>query len=382
MNFKLTIAAMSLCGTVAALTYDSGGIATDNASITPNSVTTTGTGATIVIDNGLVSQTLTDSLPAQSSGWMTSTSKDFTLSQSTNGTNGNVFFTNTTGDYGWSFHANMASGSTGSMGYVFGLHQDETFGLFGTADVATPHPVKLYHRNSTMSTPMIEVEAETDWYTDYTSGLTPTYSGSLTGPVFDYRKRNVLMARIDTDGSFYSYADSGNDYVRLYTIANTAGVMRANVPVARWDEVTGSYIDFSPTLTGNLLTAVADTGDVSVTASGGDYTLASSLHTVYVATQTVAGGNTITADACGSIKNVSSAGAVTTNTTNTFTALSQNLVCIMHLVNVGSNNITLDNNANFVSPGGADVVVTPNDAIMVGTTNGTVWYALSALVAN
>lgn len=98
--------------------------------------------------------------------------------------------------------------------------------------------------------------------------------------------------------------------------------------------------------------------------------------------QTIGAGGTITADACGGIKKISSAGSVTTDTTNTFTApAAANTGCVMHLVNSGSNNIVLDNNALFVSAGGADVTVTANDTLLVGS-DGSKWYQLSALLAN
>jgi hypothetical protein len=98
--------------------------------------------------------------------------------------------------------------------------------------------------------------------------------------------------------------------------------------------------------------------------------------------QTIAAGNTITADACGGIKQITASGAVTTDMTNTFTTPVAGLSgCIMHLVNVGAQNITLDTNTNFKSAGAADVVMTANDAVTVGC-NGTYWYQLTPLVAN
>lgn len=106
---------------------------------------------------------------------------------------------------------------------------------------------------------------------------------------------------------------------------------------------------------------------------------------VSASVQTIAAGNTVTADSCGSIKSISSAGAVTTDTTNTFTAPSaDNKDCCMDVVNVGANNITLDNNANFVSFGAADVVLTANDSVRVCEYNGASgkWYQTGLLVAN
>lgn len=99
-------------------------------------------------------------------------------------------------------------------------------------------------------------------------------------------------------------------------------------------------------------------------------------------TQTIAAGNTVTADGCGGLKNISSAGAVTTSTTNTFTApATTNTGCTMVVCNVGAENITLDNNALFKSAGGADVVVTPDDCLAVNS-DGSVWRQTSALLAN
>lgn len=67
---------------------------------------------------------------------------------------------------------------------------------------------------------------------------------------------------------------------------------------------------------------------------------------IQLTSQTIAATNTIAANACGSVKSITSAGAVTTSTTDTFTAPSAdattgNQGCIMTVVNVGANNITL-----------------------------------------
>lgn len=136
---------------------------------------------------------------------------------------------------------------------------------------------------------------------------------------------------------------------------------------------------------------IDDDGNVSIlgtfTATGG----ATSVSSITVNTgllvpvpdaQTIAAGNTIASDACGGIKRITAAGAVTTDTTDTFTAPSAaNTGCIMHLVNTGAQNITLDNNALFVSAAGGDVVVTANDALIVAC-DGSKWYQISALLAN
>ena len=49
----------------------------------------------------------------------------------------------------------------------------------------------------------------------------------------------------------------------------------------------------------------------------------------------------------------------------------------MDVINTGANNITLDNNANFVSNGAADVVLEAGDTCRV-SSNGTTWYQIGA----
>lgn len=98
--------------------------------------------------------------------------------------------------------------------------------------------------------------------------------------------------------------------------------------------------------------------------------------------QTIAAGNTVAADACGTIKQITASGAVTTNTTDTFTApAASNKGCILHVCNTGSNTITLDTNAHFKSNGAADVALGQDDCVVVGST-GTVWYQLSPVSTN
>lgn len=103
----------------------------------------------------------------------------------------------------------------------------------------------------------------------------------------------------------------------------------------------------------------------------------------YPSTQTIDAGNTVTDDGCGTLKPISSAGAVTTNTTDTFTAPSTaNTGCCMYVFNVGANNITLDNNAKFFSAGGANVVLTQFDVVQVCSYGSTAWVQVGPLIAN
>jgi hypothetical protein len=100
--------------------------------------------------------------------------------------------------------------------------------------------------------------------------------------------------------------------------------------------------------------------------------------------QTIAAADTITADACGGIKQITASGTVTTNTTNTFTApAAGNSNCVMHVCNVGSNTITLDNNANFKAAGAADVALGADDCVIVGSTGASgKWYQMSPVSVN
>ena len=96
------------------------------------------------------------------------------------------------------------------------------------------------------------------------------------------------------------------------------------------------------------------------------------------AAQTIASGGTIAADACGGLKLITAAGAVTTSTTNTITApAAANAGCVMVIVNSGANTITLDVNTNIKLQGGADVALLANSAITV-VSDGTFWRQVTA----
>lgn len=97
------------------------------------------------------------------------------------------------------------------------------------------------------------------------------------------------------------------------------------------------------------------------------------------AQQTIGAGGTVAADACGGLKLIGAAGPVTTDTTNTFDAITAaNRGCCMDVVNGGSNAITLDNNARFLSAGAADVVLGSGDSVRVcaGPVSSLTWYQI------
>ena len=100
--------------------------------------------------------------------------------------------------------------------------------------------------------------------------------------------------------------------------------------------------------------------------------------------QIIAAAGTIAADSCGGIKRISTndLGAVTTDTTNTFTApAAGNKGCVMQVCNSGGTDaITLDDNALFEGSGIAgatpgDTVLGVADCVAVGS-DGAVWRQL------
>lgn len=96
--------------------------------------------------------------------------------------------------------------------------------------------------------------------------------------------------------------------------------------------------------------------------------------------ESITAGATITANACGTIKKLTSAGNVTTDTTNTFTSPTSGYDgCCMDVYNTGANTITLDQNAKFKTSGGANVSLTSGSFTKV-CSNGANWYQTIAVM--
>lgn len=94
------------------------------------------------------------------------------------------------------------------------------------------------------------------------------------------------------------------------------------------------------------------------------------------AAQTLAASGIIAADACGGIKQITSAtGAISTSaTTPLVAAAAGNAGCMMDIVNVGPSAITVKVVAgSFNWAGAADVVLGSSDTFTVGS-NGAQWY--------
>jgi len=142
----------------------------------------------------------------------------------------------------------------------------------------------------------------------------------------------------------------------------------------------GTYMYFSTTPLGSQTKAerlrITTEGNVGIGNSAPNGPLVVN----FPAAQTISAGSVVTDDGCGTIKAITSAGSVTTDTTNTFTApAAGNKGCCMHVVNIGANAITLDNNTNFVSAGAADVVLGAGDtALVCSSGSGGKWYQVGA----
>lgn len=120
--------------------------------------------------------------------------------------------------------------------------------------------------------------------------------------------------------------------------------------------------------------------DTSGNFAAGAISAETSLILTMPAAETIAAAATITANACGGVKRITAASAVTTNTTDTFTApAAANSGCVMDVVNVGANAITLDYNANFHAAGAANVVLGSSETVRVASTgSGGFWYQIGA----
>ena len=109
-------------------------------------------------------------------------------------------------------------------------------------------------------------------------------------------------------------------------------------------------------------------------AVAGTITQAGQSYSVIVATETIVAASTITANACGGLKRITSASDVTTDTTLTFTRPSSSLAgCSMLVVNVGEATIYLDGNALFGVTSAASLPIGPKGSVLVWT-DGSVWW--------
>lgn len=168
---------------------------------------------------------------------------------------------------------------------------------------------------------------------------------------------------------------AGADYVRVLETYQVKAVHSVIVGENVTEQVAGTIAAADLTLSDDLTV----TSDATIT---GDLVASEIRANAVPTTQVIGAGGTITADACGGMKLLSSAAAVTTDTTNTITApAAANKGCVMYLVNTNASDaITLDDNALFEGSGVAgatpgDTAIGASDVCAVGS-DGSVWRQL------
>jgi hypothetical protein len=218
------------------------------------------------------------------------------------------------------------------------------------------------------------------------------------------------LVGMGTDASTNQFAlrDQGQGLTRLLINATgdlivnngegatpAAGKLRG--PAATGTNINGASLTLQPSLgtgtgtRGTLVVSAAAAAQASgttahtavshMTIGDGKIVYAQNVLNLLPTSETIAGGGTITADACGGNKRITSASAVTTNTTDTFTAPSANNAgCMMQVCNANATDaITLDKNANTLLVGGADVVLAAGCCVdVVSTGAGGVWKQTTA----
>lgn len=177
---------------------------------------------------------------------------------------------------------------------------------------------------------------------------------------------------------FMVFNDDLSD-AEILALCNKVGGVCQGTGTLTLDSSTSSPNIFSTTESETSVHGLTDSDDVIV---GDKLEVQGQMWVNSPTAQTIAAGDIIAADACGSNKWVTSAGAVTTDTTNSFTAPTEILHdCCMKVVNIGSNNITVDKNANNFLAGAADVVLGAGDSISVCEYwNGSsgAWYQIGS----
>lgn len=153
-------------------------------------------------------------------------------------------------------------------------------------------------------------------------------------------------------------------YRRTDAFQLVAGLFVGETPLSGVSSPTTGVVQVGGTDVTSL-TTLAATSTVTQDANGRRQTA--------VATQTIGAGGIIAADSCGGVKNITAAGAVTTDTTNSLTApAAANTGCLMLVCNVGAQTVTIDKNANILLVGGTDVALLANSCITF-FSNGTIW---------
>lgn len=287
-----------------------------------------------------------------------------------------VLFLNSSSKFNTSSSLTYTSGLLSLTGPAL---TNDVFVASGTMSTAVDDEVRNFFMDSTITNPSTNTLSAALWvkmHLNETSASTGTFhSGGVFGEVFTSTAAQEFTYGVEghnvnssTQSTSYGVGVIGHDdWAGASTSSPTAhqiGVIsRAEITLS--DRNTARTGPFSVDVIGFRDEEYGNSQRRLYHAQG----LANWANVAYLGqalfvstyTQTIAGGDTIVSDACGSVKHISASGAVTTSTSNTFSAPSSatdgtaNKDCQMDVVNESAFTITLDANSNFVTPGGLDV---------------------------
>lgn len=282
--------------------------------------------------------------------------------------------------------------STGSITEMIGLQtKPQAFDADGTTAISTGVLIGLDFVAPTGGAigSRIGIRQPSGGVYDYNIITASTnFSATQAAPSFGARLQIVQAGGAGLNPAFSWFSGAAGSYVFQ---------AKGRTGFDAYDVIAGAANDFATgSAAGDEIIATNSTGSkifisaginaVSELVIGNGYAMVNSttaslggLRVAPPAAQTIGAGGTIAADACGTIKLVTAAGGVTTDTTNTFTApASANYGCCMVVRNSGAQTITLDRNGNFLTITAADLSLTAGSNVEV-CSDGVDWFQVSAL---
>ena len=187
-----------------------------------------------------------------------STTKDWTLAESTTGTNSNELYSNLDGNYAWGTHVNMPSTAQGQIGYAGGGHADDSTIFTGYMTSTNSYLLHGFQAVNTNVSDAFRFDAEKTFQSGIYPGLTPSYSGTFSGNYLNYLKRDVPQFKVDNAGGVYSYDPAGTEYVKMWHNGN-GGIIQTNAEAINLLPAGGTVYFYSPNLSTNMGISVANT---------------------------------------------------------------------------------------------------------------------------
>lgn len=151
-------------------------------------------------------------------------------------------------------------------------------------------------------------------------------------------------------------------------------------PTAAWARAEGTWLWNTFILTSAQTMSIAGTETHTGTEShSGAITNTGNEYNISPATQTVASGGTVAADACGGLKRITAAAYSALDTTNPIAApVAGNTGCVMDIINVGSNGIAFPNSSTtFPTTNSATITLLANGSMRV-VSDGTYWRKMTS----